>query len=297
MAVIDAMLEVKDRLSPNDVLNALRIARRDDEALFLYLYSRGLTLQTQGYDSGYEILRTLAGRSDAAGFKAAWEKASVDLDADDKNRLLSAAVIAKSVELSRFMLEQGADANAYWFQHRLSMLGKAAATGSLELTKLIADAGAEINPKLSKIGWVVNPFISPLMAAAETGSAPIARYLVEKGAMVNEVGFEGRSALAYAVMSGDTPCAATLLDAGADVNLRMYPLLEHSITTKLNTGETSLMLAARADSAAMLRLLLERKADPCYTDWIGDDALLMAYRAGNKEAERILTAALGSRYP
>jgi len=296
-AVIDVMLEAKDRLSPYDVENALRIARRDDEELFLYLYAKGLTLRTQGYDSGYEILRTLARRGDAAGFKAAWEKASVELDADDRNRLLSAAVTARSVELARFMLERGADANAYWFQHRLSILGEAAATGSLELTKLIADAGGEVNPKLSKIGWVVNPFISPLMAAAEAGSAPVARYLIEKGASVNEVGFEGRPALAYAVLSGDVACATVLLDAGADVNARMSPLVEGSIMTKLNTGETSLMLAARADSAEMLALLLERGADPRYTDWIGDDALLGAYRAGNENAERALTAALGSRYP
>jgi ankyrin repeat protein len=296
-AVIDALLEAKDKLSGYDIERALRIARSEDEELFLYLYAKGLALNTPTYDSGYEILRALARRGDAAGFKAAWKTASPDLDAGQRNRLLSAAVTAGSVELARFMLDGGADANAYWFQDRLSLLGKAAATGSLELTKLLADNGAEINPKLSKIGWVVYPFISPLMAAAETGNAPIVRYLLGKGASVNEIGFEGRSALAYAVLSGDVARASALLDAGADVNVRMSPLVPGSITTKLNTGETPLMLAAKADSVAMLSLLLERKADFRFTDWIGDDALLIAYRSGKREAERALTAAMGSRYP
>lgn len=296
-ALIDTLLAAQDQLSPVDIERALRTAQNEDGELLLYLASKGLILKTEAYDSGFETLRSLVKKGDTKAFLAAWDTAGRDLSKNRINLLLRESAETGNLELARFMLDRGADADAYWLQNRMSMLGKAAASGNLELVKLLSDRGAQVNPKLSKIGWVVYPWISPLMAAAEAGREPIVSYLLKQGAVMDEAGFEGRTALGYAALSGCLGCARILLDAGAAPDIRMARLQPDSITTLEHRGETALMLAAKQGSADMVSLLLKAGADPRLTDWIGDDALLMSHDAGNRDAEALLAKALGSRYP
>lgn len=296
-AVLDVLIEAKDRLSPIDVERALRAAAKEDEELLLYLYSKDLLLKTDAYDSGFETLRSLVRKGETKGFQAAWQTAGRDLSKNRINLLLQEAALKGNLELTGFLLDRGADPDAYWFMDRLSMLGKAATAGNLDLVKLLAERGSQINPKLSKIGWVVSPWISPLMAAAEAGHAPVVRYLLDKGAAVDETGFEGPTALGYAALNGRTECARILLERGASPDLRMARLQPDSITTLEHRHETALMMAARQGSPETVGLLLKNGADPRLTDWIGDDPLLMAFEAGNREAEALVAKALGGRYP
>jgi len=52
------------------------------------------------------------------------------------------------------------------------------------------------------------------------------------------------------------------------------------------------MAAARGGGAEALRTLLEKGADPRLTDWIGDDALVMAIENGHVECATLLRKAL-----
>ncbi len=295
-AVIDVLLEAKDRLSPIDVENALWAAWNEDRELVPYFASKGLELKTASYDSGLDVLRYLIQKGQSKEFAAAWDSAGREISKTHLTLLLELAASAGNLEIARFLVDRGADVNAYRFQQRLSILGKAAASGNLELVSYLTDRGAEINPKLSKIGWVVFPFISPLMAASEAGQVKIAAYLISKGARVDEVGFEGRSALGHAAGAGKLDCVRALLDAGADPNLRMSLLQPDSITTLEHRGETALMMAAKRGYAELASLLLQRGADARLTDWLGDDPLLMAYEGKHAETEKLLIGAIGGRY-
>ena len=59
---------------------------------------------------------------------------------------------------------------------------------------------------------------TPLIIASSAGHLDIVRMLVERGASVNEVTAEGRSALLYAASKGRDSIVQFLLEKGADVN-------------------------------------------------------------------------------
>ena len=59
---------------------------------------------------------------------------------------------------------------------------------------------------------------TPLIIASSAGHLDIVRMLVERGARVNEVTAEGRSALLYAASKGRDSIVQFLLEKGADVN-------------------------------------------------------------------------------
>jgi ankyrin repeat protein len=94
---------------------------------------------------------------------------------------------------------------------------------------------------------------TPLMYAAVAGSLDAMRYLIEKGADVNAHNNLGATALIWSAT--DLAKVRLLVEHGADVN------------AATGRGRTALLVAAMSDnSAPIVRLLLEKGANPKATD-------------------------------
>jgi len=290
--VIDALLDVRDRLSPNDLEAAMRNAKKSDEALLLYLASKGISVTTEGYASAWEVLKTHIARKDAPAFKLLWEREQASLPKKSLERMLKESVIAGSLGIVEFLLEKGGDPGAYTYWELYDLLGYAAVAGSEDIASALLKHGALVNPHLANKLLVNGPILSPLMAAARGGSAALVRSFLDRGAEVSAVGFEGRTALYYAAAEGHPEIIRMLIEAKADANFRMEVLIPGSGGYYEAKGETALMAAARAGHASAVKALLQIGADPRLTDWIGDDALVMAVENGHMDCAVLLREAL-----
>ena len=92
-----------------------------------------------------------------------------------------------------------------------SPLIRAAGIGSLEIVRLLVEAGAAVNDPCECDGAE-----SALWTAVSFGHRDIAEYLLERGADPNDAAFEGATPLHAAVISGHHDLTGLLLDAGAD---------------------------------------------------------------------------------
>ena len=121
----------------------------------------------------------------------------------------------------------------------------------------------------------------PLMTAVLHGDRAAVRRLLDEGAAVDARNGAGATALMWAV--GDLEIARLLVDRGADVN------------AKSDDERTPLMAAAgRHGSAPVVKLLLDRRADPSATApgrGVRTSALLEASLVGDAETMRLLIAA------
>jgi len=291
-ATIDALLGAKDGLSPNDVKAALRAAKAKDEELFLYLSSKGLRLIDEGYYSAMDLLRVHTARDDAASFAAVWDAELSALPSDGPEKLLKEAVKAGKRRIVEFLLDRGGDPDAYTSWETYNLFGFAAVAGYDDIAVTLLEHGAKANPKLANKYIVNGPILSPLMAAARGGRTALVKRLLGMGADVRAIGFEGRTPLYYASAEGHADIVRLILDAGADPNLRMEVLIPGSGGFYQARGETALMAAARDGRTAAVRTLLDAGADPRLTDWIGDDALVMAVENGHAECAALLRQAL-----
>jgi ankyrin repeat protein len=89
----------------------------------------------------------------------------------------------------------------------------AAQTGDVAMTRLLLDAGAEVD------GLDVDES-TPLHVAALRRKAPVVRLLLDRGADVNRRDRNGGYALSFAVAGRDTSVVRMMLQAGADLNYR-----------------------------------------------------------------------------
>jgi ankyrin repeat protein len=160
------------------------------------------------------------------------------------------------------------------------------------------DAGVDIN-----YGDIDNT--NALIVAIMNKQYSFARFLLDRGADVNIAGGYGRTAL-YAIVDirnedwSTLPARTTvdptpsleivkeLLARGAGVNPTLTANLPgrsgmDSGDTTLGPGTTPLMRAARAGDAAVMRLLLEKGADPKLTTKDGKTALMFAAGVGYRD--------------
>jgi ankyrin repeat protein len=116
---------------------------------------------------------------------------------------------------------------------------------------------------------------TPLIYAAAFGSVDAVRLLVERGADVNAKNSFDATALVYA--AANEAKVRLLVAHGANVNART------------RQGRTPLMIAAVCDGcSAIVKLLLEKGADPNAKDTGGAAALELAASAGDPESVRML---------
>jgi ankyrin repeat protein len=177
----------------------------------------------------------------------------------------------------------------------LTPLLYAARDGRLEVARVLLDAGADIN-RTDANG------ITPLISAVVNNRVDLARLLIDRGADIHASDWYGRTPLWAAVetrnMDVDNASFVNsitrepmldlikvLLEKGADVNVRTkeVPPIRRSflrVTGSLEwvdfTGMTPFLFAARAGDVTVMRLLLERKADPHISTFAGTTPLMAA---------------------
>jgi ankyrin repeat protein len=159
---------------------------------------------------------------------------------------------------------------------REKALYQAVFAGNLPEVKAIVTKGASVN-------FADEEQRTPLILAAYNGYTPIVEFLVSKGADVNVADHDGMTALMYTAKRSFNETAAFLLNNGAEVNVRSR-----------KRGMTALMLAAGWGNAELVKMLLDKGADPAIHDYFGETA---ADHAGKMRHENVVKMLSGSPAP
>jgi len=138
------------------------------------------------------------------------------------------------------------------------------------------DDGGELEGYGLTNGW------TPLIYAAWRGAVPIVELLLARGAAIDAVGRDGRSALATAFERGHLEVAEILTGAGA------APVLPRVVEVdgKEVRTESPLAAAALAGYYDPILAMLDGGADPCAT---GQDGLTALARAASKQNLELAT--------
>ena len=137
---------------------------------------------------------------------------------------------------------------------------------------------------------VDNDIITPLQLAANLNNVETAMLLIKKGAKLDPPSDSpSASALALSVLHNETALVTELLNRGAKVDFQNIG------NDQLATGDSALATAAKAGNVGMIRLLLERGANPSLKALDGYDALALAKESHNAEAVELIQEALDKR--
>jgi ankyrin repeat protein len=170
--------------------------------------------------------------------------------------------------------------------------------GDIETARVMLDAGVDVN-----YGDVDSA--TALIVSIMNKQFSFAKFLIDRGADVNVVDAAGRTALYAATDIRNEDYSAlpnrpledplpsldvvkALLDRGANVNVPLKRNLAGRSgmdggDTTLNEGTTALLRAARAGDHTVMRLLLDKGADPALTTKDGNTALMLAAGIGYRD--------------
>ena len=175
----------------------------------------------------------------------------------------------------------------------LTALLYAARDGRLDIARILVSAGADVNQAEANK-------VTPLVIAIANDHLDVANFLLDKGADVNAADYWGRTPLWTALdirdldydrsgeQHSDRAAALAmikaLLDRGAQVNariaevppIRRWVLPISDISWVDFTGQTPFLRAAQAGDITVMRLLLERGADPNISTFSNTTALMAA---------------------
>ena len=174
----------------------------------------------------------------------------------------------------------------------LTPLQFATRQGSLDTIKALVEAGAKVNEQ-SEYGWTA------LLVATQNRYYEIGTYLLQKGADPNIANEGGWTPLYIAtdnrnIEGGDYPTRKPdmdhlefikkLLDAGANVNLRMRSSTEtRTVFTHqwlMEEGATPFLRASQSGDLVLMKLLLDHGADPKINTAHGVTPLMVASGIG-----------------
>jgi ankyrin repeat protein len=261
------------------------------------------------FGEGETPLMAASRTGSVSGVKALLAKGA-KVDAVEEYRgqtALMFAVAENHGDVAKILIDAGANVNArstfYDFKFRkvasggtqanysrggLTPLIFAARQGALEATKVLVEAGADMNLADPEFN------VTPLLSAIYNDHYDVAAYLVEKGASIKE----GALYLAVEMRNldyfGNHPRKALtskmdelafikfLLDRGADPNAPLTAKLPPRQTQSpvlTGNGMTPFIRAARSADVTTMKLLLEHGADP--------------KRASNDKTNAIIAAATG----
>ncbi len=198
------------------------------------------------------------------------------MDEDLEARWLSAIREQDPVEVGRMLLADPSLAaepivftrgNGSTYRQRPLVVSK---TGSLEVVRLLVDAGADVNERDEDGGTT----------AMSGPTFEIGAYLVSKGADIDAFGYEELTPIAYATYDQNLPLVELLIKKGADVN-RAHPA----------EGIAPLHYAARKCDAAFIRVLINAGANPLLPDAKGETPVDWAVKA--KRGEDVMAALTG----
>jgi ankyrin repeat protein len=199
-------------------------------------------------------------------------------DADGNTPLILAAFYA-SPECVALLIEKGADVNA---ANKAGATALTRAATSYEKTRLLVVAGANVRVRTA-LGN------TPLILAARCpGNSRTVKLLLEHGADATERDDAGVSPIISGAAGGDLETVRLLLDAGAKAD--DFPKSNQPAAADTAAGmRTPLMWAALHNDVRMIRLLLERGADPNQSTYFGNP-LSHACWHDNFEAAELLIA-------
>ena len=165
---------------------------------------------------------------------------------------VAAAAQNKDSATVRKLIKEGADVNAAQGDG-MTALHWAALNGDADLASMLLYAGANVGAK-TRIGGY-----TPLHLAAQVGHANVIAPLIASGSQVGVLTSTGATALMHAAHSGSTDAVRTLIENGADPNVK-----------ETANGQTALMFAAAADRVDVVKLLVARGADIAATSRVQD---------------------------
>ncbi|KAJ7243260.1 ankyrin repeat-containing domain protein [Mycena rebaudengoi] len=174
---------------------------------------------------------------------------------------LHAAANTHSLRIVQLLLTHGADPNIQG-GHFCTPL-QVASIGNNKLVQILLEHGADPNIQGGRHGTALN-------AAVDHGGAEIVRLLLDYGADPNIKGTKFGTALQGASAKGKTEIVQLLLDRGADPDIRgdspsfSLTMLSGILRMYVQGGSqgTALQIASDNGFADLVRLLLDRGADP-----------------------------------
>jgi ankyrin repeat protein len=209
--------------------------------------------------------------------------ADPNADMEDGDRAILHAAWAGNLEIVQCLVAHGADVNA-WSQGDTA-IDRAACNGHQAMydylypmlddeTRRYADKHGQkdLANALKRKAREANKLNEKLGDAALYGKTKQVQQFLTEGADPNAITESGKTPLMYAAMYGHNATIEALLDAGADPNLAGDEDGEE--------GQTALMCIASSffanNRAEVIRLLIDRGADPNQQDSQGQTALMIA---------------------
>ena len=163
------------------------------------------------------------------------------------------AVAEGHAEAAKLLIAAGADVNA-----RSHYVAAANGRGFEGRTPSASRTEEKVEEFAS--GW-----LTPLMFAAREGSLELARILIDAGAGVDAAAGDGKTALALAIFNGNYEVASFLVDSNADVNKadaqRFTPLFWAVDRRNMETAPNFPWMVT-ADPMPLIRQLLDAGANP-----------------------------------
>jgi quinoprotein dehydrogenase-associated probable ABC transporter substrate-binding protein len=221
---------------PDDELNGAIVANDVDRVAYLLTHgAQGNSYDGEGYTPLITAIRS--GSVEVATYLIE-HKADANLTDRGGWTPLMWATWGDNPALVKMLIAHGAKLDAT-DNDGLTPLAIAAQNAKIKSTRVLLDAGAEVNAPVTKGGY------TPLMLASRSGSSELAASLIEHGASVNAANLGGVTALMIASAGNRSTLVELLLKAGAAVDARS------------EDGRTALSIAHANSNDAVIKVLEE----------------------------------------
>lgn len=181
----------------------------------------------------------------------------------DGRPVLVAAVMQRNATIVRILLGEGADPNAKYGELPAIIFATIDPQCDAEILTLLLDSGAQTE-------WTDQEVtdLTPILAAANSGSAECFNVLLDAGADPLVLDQIGGGVVLYGAVAGSVSMVKRAISAGAPPDLQN------------NQGVSPLMMAAATGNLDLVELLLRHGANPCLETTHGNTAMSMAVKNG-----------------